>query len=172
MACPILVVKSSPVTDVFKQHLPFASLRFLINYCFSSTINRCVSHCILKTYWACHYLHWKTHRNKSASVPMSWSPFFLMIPLIEYDCMNSLTLLDCSMTRKGWSPLGRQSPQCSWLDLIWFPSSINPTLEYAVFLYGSCISLTEVWLQPYPATLQQVVNTIRCTALLHSSWWF
>ena len=125
-----------------------------------------------QTYWACQYLHWKTHRNKSASVPMSWSPFFFMIPLIEYDCMNSLTLLDCSMTRKGWSPLGRQSPQCSWLDLIWFPSSINPTLEYAVFLYGSCISLTEVWLQPYPATLQQVVNTIRCTALLHSSWWF
>ena len=30
------------------------------------------------------------------------SLFFFMIPLIEYDCTNSLTLLGWSMTRQGW----------------------------------------------------------------------
>ena len=123
----IVVVKSLPVEDIPKQHLTFAYLRFLINYCSSSTSDRCVSHSILKHIGLASFLVEK--HSTIGLLLFQWDdlPLFFITPFTECDCMTLQCFWAAPWIDRVGGPTGWQSPQCSWLGLIWFPSSTNLT---------------------------------------------
>ena len=124
-----VIVKSLAVVDILKKHLTFGPLRITI---------------------ICENHQEVTGVYQIVSINILGSSVFPLKSIPQRVCFSSNELVSLSylwrnsLNVAAWTfkcfwvgpwidrvggPLGLRSPQCSWLDLVWFPSSTNLTLE-------------------------------------------